>query len=134
LAGVTDFLIQKLIEVVWAFPPLLLAIGIMAFLGQGLENLILALVSQRWIAYCRGSRGQALSLRAREFVDAARLSANHTRIIGRHIMPNLLPSARVVGTFSIASATISEAAPSFLGLGVPSQIPTVGKLAVVARP
>ena len=52
-AGTTDFLIQKLVEVVWAFPPLLLAIAIMAFLGQGLENLILALVSQRWIAYCR---------------------------------------------------------------------------------
>ena len=89
-AGTTDFLIQKLVEVVWAFPPLLLAIAIMAFLGQGLENLILALVSQRWIAYCRVSRGQALSLRSREFVDAARsLGARHTRIIVRHIMPNL---------------------------------------------
>ena len=78
-AGTTDFLIQKLVEVVWAFPPLLLAIAIMAFLGQGLENLILALVSQRWIAYCRVSRGQALSLRTREFVDAARsLGARHT--------------------------------------------------------
>ena len=94
-AGVTDFLIQKLVEVVWAFPPLLLAIAIMAFLGQGLENLILALVSQRWIAYCRVARGQALSLRTREFVDAARsLGARHTRIILRHIMPNLFPSAR----------------------------------------
>ena len=71
-AGIVDFLIQKLVEVVWAFPPLLLAIAIMAFLGQGLENLILALVSQRWIAYCRVARGQALSLRTREFVDAAR--------------------------------------------------------------
>src|SRR5262245_28124706 len=81
-AGAIDFLIQKFVEVIWAFPPLLLAIAIMAFLGQGLENLILALVMQRWIAYCRVSRGQALSLRAREFVDAARLlGANHTRII-----------------------------------------------------
>ena len=52
-AGATDFAIQKLVEVVWAFPPLLLAIAIMAFLGQGLDNLILALVSQRWITYCR---------------------------------------------------------------------------------
>src|SRR5262249_45910871 len=56
--GPPFFLIQKLVEFVWAFPPLLLAIAIMAFLGQGLENLILALVSQRWIAYCRVSRGQ----------------------------------------------------------------------------
>jgi peptide/nickel transport system permease protein len=133
-AGTTDFLIQKLVEVVWAFPPLLLAIAIMAFLGQGLENLILALVSQRWIAYCRVSRGQALSLRAREFVDAARLlGANHTRIITRHIMPNLFPSAVVIGTFSMASAIIAEAALSFLGLGVPPEIPTWGSMLADGR-
>ena len=133
-AGTTDFLIQKLVEVVWAFPPLLLAIAIMAFLGQGLENLILALVSQRWIAYCRVSRGQALSLRAREFVDAARLlGANHMRIITRHIMPNLFPSAVVIGTFSMASAIIAEAALSFLGLGVPPEIPTWGSMLADGR-
>jgi peptide/nickel transport system permease protein len=133
-ARTTDFLIQKLVEVVWAFPPLLLAIAIMAFLGQGLENLILALVSQRWIAYCRVARGQALSLRTREFVDAARsLGARHTRIILRHIMPNLFPSAVVIGTFSMASAIISEAALSFLGLGVPPEIPTWGSMLADGR-
>jgi len=130
----TDFLIQKFVEVVWAFPPLLLAIAIMAFLGQGLENLILALVSQRWIAYCRVARGQALSLRSREFVDAARaLGARHTRIILRHIMPNLMPSAMVIGTFSMASAIIAEAALSFLGLGVPPEIPTWGSMLADGR-
>jgi peptide/nickel transport system permease protein len=133
-AGVTDFLIQKLVEVVWAFPPLLLAIAIMAFLGQGLENLILALVSQRWIAYCRVARGQALSLRTREFVDAARsLGARNTRIILLHIMPNLFPSAVVIGTFSMASAIIAEAALSFLGLGVPPEIPTWGSMLADGR-
>jgi peptide/nickel transport system permease protein len=133
-ARTTDFLIQKFVEVVWAFPPLLLAIAIMAFLGQGLENLILALVSQRWIAYCRVSRGQALSLRSREFVDAARsLGARHTRIILRHIMPNLFPSAVVIGTFSMASAIISEASLSFLGLGVPPEIPTWGSMLADGR-
>jgi peptide/nickel transport system permease protein len=133
-AGTTDFAIQKLVEVVWAFPPLLLAIAIMAFLGQGLENLILALVSQRWIAYCRVSRGQALSLRTREFVDAARsLGAGHTRIILHHILPNLFPSAVVIGTFSMASAIISEAALSFLGLGVPPEIPTWGTMLADGR-
>ena len=133
-AGIIDFVIQKLVEVVWAFPPLLLAIAIMAFLGQGLENLILALVSQRWIAYCRVSRGQALSLRTREFVDAARsLGARHARIILHHIMPNLFPSAVVIGTFSMASAIISEAALSFLGLGVPPEIPTWGSMLADGR-
>ena len=133
-AGAVDFAIQKLVEVVWAFPPLLLAIAIMAFLGQGLENLILALVSQRWIAYCRVARGQALSLRSREFVDAARsLGAGHARIVLRHIMPNLLPSAVVIGTFSMASAIIAEAALSFLGLGVPPEIPTWGSMLADGR-
>jgi peptide/nickel transport system permease protein len=133
-AGTTDFAIQKLVEVVWAFPPLLLAVAIMAFLGQGLENLILALVSQRWIAYCRVSRGQALSLRTREFVDAARsLGAGHTRIILHHILPNLFPSAVVIGTFSMASAIIAEAALSFLGLGVPPEIPTWGTMLADGR-
>ena len=80
-AGRVDFAIQKLVEVIWAFPPLLLAIAIMAFLGQGLDNLILALVVQRWISYCRVARGQALSLRTREFVEAARaLGASDARI------------------------------------------------------
>jgi peptide/nickel transport system permease protein len=133
-AGKIDFGIQKLVEVVWAFPPLLLAIAIMAFLGQGLENLIFALVSQRWIAYCRVSRGQALSLRTREFVDAARaLGAGHSRIIFSHILPNLFPSAVVIGTFSMASAIIAEASLSFLGLGVPPEIPTWGSMLAGGR-
>ena len=133
-AGNIDFGIQKLVEVVWAFPPLLLAIAIMAFLGQGLENLILALVSQRWIAYCRVARGQALSLRTREFVDAARvLGASHARIVLHHILPNLFPSAVVIGTFSMAAAIIAEAALSFLGLGVPPEIPTWGTMLADGR-
>ena len=133
-AGATDFAIQKLVEVVWAFPPLLLAIAIMAFLGQGLDNLILALVSQRWIPYCRVSRGEALSLRSRDFVDAARaLGATNTRIILKHILPNLMQSAVVIGTFAMASAIISEAALSFLGLGVPPEIPTWGTMLADGR-
>lgn len=132
--GGTDFFIQKLVEVVWAFPPLLLAIAIMAFLGQGLANLILALVIQRWISYCRVARGQALSLRSREFVDAARsLGAGHTRIIVFHVVPNLFQSAIVIGTFAMASAIISEAALSFLGLGVPPEIPTWGSMLADGR-
>lgn len=133
-AGTTDFAIQKLVEVVWAFPPLLLAIAIMAFLGQGLENLILALVSQRWIPYCRVSRGEALSLRSRDFVDAARaLGASNTRVILKHVLPNLMQSAVVIGTFAMASAIISEASLSFLGLGVPPEIPTWGTMLADGR-
>lgn len=127
--GKIDFLIQKLVEVVWAFPSLLLAIAILAYLGQGLQNLILALVAQRWISYCRVVRGESLSLRNREFVTAARvIGAGHARIIWRHIVPNILPSSLVIGTFSMATAIIAEASLSFLGLGVPPEIPTWGTM------
>lgn len=133
-AGAVDFLIQKFVEVIWAFPPLLLAIAIMAFLGQGLGNLILALVMQRWISYCRVARGQALSMRSREFVEAARaLGASDAHIIVWHIVPNLFQSAVVIGTFAMASAIISEAALSFLGLGVPPEIPTWGSMLADGR-
>lgn len=133
-AGATDFMIQKMVEVVWAFPPLLLAIAIMAFFGQGLDILIFALVAQRWIPYCRVSRGQALSLRTRDFVDAARsLGATNTRIIVKHILPNLMQSAMVIGTFAMATAIISEASLSFLGLGVPPEIPTWGAMLADGR-
>jgi peptide/nickel transport system permease protein len=132
--GKVDFLIQKLVEVVWAFPPLLLGITIMAFLGQGLFNLILALVAQRWIPYCRVVRGQTLSLRSRDFVTAAQcLGASKTQIILRHIIPNLIQTSLVIGTFAMASSIIAEASLSFLGVGVPPEIPTWGTMLADAR-
>lgn len=134
IGGKADFLIQKLVEVIWAFPPLLLGITIMAFLGQGLTNLIIALVAQRWIPYCRVVRGQALSLRERDFVMAARcLGATKSQIITRHILPNLIQTALVIGTFAMASSIIAEASLSFLGVGVPPEIPTWGTMLADAR-
>src|SRR6266545_1953911 len=127
--GKVDFMIQKLVEVVWAFPPLLLGITIMAFLGQSLFNLILALVAQRWIPYCRVVRGQTLSLRGRDFVTAAQcLGASNRQIITRHILPNLIQTSLVIGTFAMASSIIAEASLSFLGVGVPPEIPTWGTM------
>jgi peptide/nickel transport system permease protein len=132
--GKVDFLIQKLVEVVWAFPPLLLGITIMAFLGQGLFNLILALVAQRWIPYCRVVRGQTLSLRSRDFVTAAQcLGATNREIIARHVIPNLIQTSLVIGTFAMASSIIAEASLSFLGVGVPPEIPTWGTMLADAR-
>jgi peptide/nickel transport system permease protein len=134
LGGKVDFLIQKMVEVVWAFPPLLLGITIMAFLGQGLFNLILALVAQRWIPYCRVVRGQTLSLRSRDFVTAAQcLGATKGQIIRRHIIPNLIQTSLVIGTFAMASSIIAEASLSFLGVGVPPEIPTWGTMLADAR-
>lgn len=132
--GRTDFAIQKVVEMVWAFPPLLIAIAILAFLGQGLGNLILALTLQRWIPYCRVVRAEAMTLKEREFVVAARsIGASHFRILSRHLLPNLIQSALVIGTFAMAAAIIAEAALSFLGLGVPPQIPTWGSMLADGR-
>ncbi|MEO9338330.1 ABC transporter permease [Mesorhizobium sp. SB112] len=132
--GRVDGLIQKGLEVFWAFPPLLLAIAIVAFIGQGLTIVIIALVSQRWIPYCRIARAETMALREREFVVAARsLGGRHLHIIRRHILPNILPSVIVVAAFAMASAIIAEAALSFLGLGVPPTIPTWGGMLADAR-
>src|SRR4051794_5549392 len=133
-SGKIDLLIQKSVEVMWAFPPLLFAIALIAFLGQNLQILIIALVLQRWIPFCRVARAQALSLRSRDFVDAARaLGATNTRILRKHIIPNLMQTSIVIGTFAMATAIISEASLSFLGLGVPRDIPTWGSMLADAR-
>jgi peptide/nickel transport system permease protein len=133
-SGLIDLLIQKCVEVMWAFPPLLFAIALIAFVGQSLPVLIIALVLQRWIPFCRVARAQALSLRSRDFIESARaLGATNLRILRQHIIPNLLQNALVVGTFAMATAIISEASLSFLGLGVPLDIPTWGSMLADAR-
>jgi peptide/nickel transport system permease protein len=127
--GKVDYLIQKVVEVFWAIPSLIMAIAILTFLGQSLPNLILALCVQRWIYYCRVVRGEALTVRQREFMTAARvIGARDRRIMLRHLLPNLIPSSLVIATFSMATAIIAEASLSFLGLGVPPSIPTWGTM------
>lgn len=124
-----DEVINKTTEIFLAFPFLLLAIAIMAFLGQGVFNLILALVLSRWVQYCRVVRGEVLSLREREFVQAARaLGGKDLYIIARHVLPNTLPSVMVIATFAMAIVIIAEASLSFLGLGVPPSVPTWGSM------
>jgi len=124
-----DEVINKTTEIFLAFPFLLLAIAIMAFLGQGVANLILALVLSRWVQYCRVVRGEVLSLREREFVQAARaLGGRDFYIIAKHVLPNTLPSVMVIATFAMAIVIITEASLSFLGLGVPPSVPTWGSM------
>ena len=91
-------------------------------------------MAQRWIQYCRVTRGQSLSLKAREFVISAKsLGASDAQIIARHIIPNLIQVSLVIGTFAMASSIISEASLSFLGLGVPPEIPTWGTMLADGR-
>ena len=124
-----DEVIMKVVEIFLAFPFLLLAIVLMAFLGQGLGNLILALVLSRWGHFCRMVRGEVLSLKQRVHVVAAKaIGGNDFYIIRRHILPNTIPTITVMATFAMALVIIYEASLSFLGLGVPPSIPTWGTM------
>lgn len=125
----TDETISKITEIFLAFPFLLLAIALMAFLGQGVINIILALMISRWVQYCRVVRGEVLSLKERDFVTAAKaLGGRDLYILFKHVAPNTLASVTVVATFAMAIVIISEASLSFLGLGVPVHIPTWGSM------
>ncbi len=120
MVGVATFL---------AFPFLLIAIAIMAFLGQGVGNLIMALMLSRWVQYCRVVRGEVLSLKERDFVTAAKaLGGRDWYVLFRHVMPNTFASVTVIATFGMAIVIITEASLSFLGLGVPVHIPTWGSM------
>ena len=134
LRGAWDLVTQKIVESFWAFPPILLAIAILAFLGQSLTNVIFALVIQRWIPYSRMARAQAMVLRSLAYVESSRVMGGGLLwVMRRHILPNLMASAIIVGTFSMATAILAEASLSFLGLGVPPQIATWGGMLAEGR-
>jgi peptide/nickel transport system permease protein len=101
----------------------------MAFLGQGVINIILALMMSRWVQYCRVVRGEVLSLKERDFVTAAKaLGGKDFYVLLKHVVPNTFASVTVIATFAMAIVIISEASLSFLGLGVPASIPTWGSM------
>jgi peptide/nickel transport system permease protein len=116
---IVDEVIMRAIDVLQAFPGILLAIALTAVLGPSLRNLVLALSALGWVGYARIVRGQFLKLREMEFVSAARaLGAGDFRIILRHILPNTWAPIIVQATFGVAAAILGEASLSFLGLGV----------------
>jgi peptide/nickel transport system permease protein len=117
-----------------AFPGLLLAIAMVAFLGAGLNKLILALCIIGWVGYARLIRGQVLKVREYDFVQAARaLGASDARILLIHILPNAIQPLIVQASLGMAGAVLSEASLSFLGLGVPPPAPSWGTMIEEAR-
>jgi peptide/nickel transport system permease protein len=117
-----------------AFPGLLLAIAMVAFLGAGLDKLIFALCIIGWVGYARLIRGQVLKVREYDFVQAARaLGASDARILLIHILPNAIQPLIVQASLGMAGAVLSEAALSFLGLGVPPPAPSWGVMIEEAR-
>lgn len=124
--GWADGIIMRVVDVLLAFPGILLAIAIAGILGPSLRNVIFALSLLGWVGFARLVRGQILSVREREYVLAARASgAGSLRIITRHVLPNVMAPVIVQATFAIATTILAEASLSFLGLG-PQNIPTWG--------
>jgi len=131
---VDRFVSGYVFNVFLAFPGLLLAIAMVAFLGAGLNKLILALCIIGWDGYARLIRGQVLKVREYDFVQAARaLGASDTRILLVHILPNAIQPLIVQASLGMAGAVLAEASLSFLGLGVPPPAPSWGVMIEEAR-
>jgi peptide/nickel transport system permease protein len=127
--GILDEGIMRLVDVVLAFPGILLAIALTAVLGPSLRNVILALCITGWVGYARIVRAQVLSLREADFVQAARvLGVGDGRMLWRHILPNILAPVIVEATFGVAGAVLGEAGLSFLGLGTQPPLPSWGSM------
>ncbi len=132
--GWIDDVIMRLGDIQLAFPFILLAIMFLVVLGPGVGNLILVLGIGQWVTYARIVRAQTLSLREKEFVEAARaLGDSTTAIIFRTILPNIVAPLTVIASFNVAAVILSEAALSFLGLGVPPDVPTWGSMLAESR-
>jgi peptide/nickel transport system permease protein len=127
--GAIDDLISRVIDILLAFPGLLLAIALVAVLGPSLGNVLLALTVIGWVGYARLVRGQVLRAREFEYVQAARaLGAGTARLLWRHVIPSAIPAVVVQATLGMAGAIIGEAALSFLGLGVQPPTPSWGTM------
>ena len=132
--GILDTLIMRLTDILLAFPGILLAIALVAVLGPSLNNVILALSTIGWVAYARLVRGQVLKVREMEYVVAAKaLGARSPRVIVRHVLPNVMNPVIVMATLGLAGAILSEAALSFLGLGVQPPTPSWGSMLTAGR-
>ncbi len=127
--GRTEAVVMRLVDLQLSFPAILVALMILAFLGKGVGNVLLALVVVEWARYARTARGAALVERRREYIEAAEcLALPRWRVMLFHLLPNCLPPLIVIGTIQIARAITLEATLSFLGLGVPITEPSLGLL------
>lgn len=126
--GLVDTILMRVVDVLMAFPGILLAIAIAGILGPSWKNLVIALTALGWVGFARLVRGQVLSLKERDFVTAARaVGAGPVRIVLRHILPEVAGSLMVQATFAVAGTILAESSLSFLGLG-PQGLPTWGAM------
>ncbi|MWL88531.1 MULTISPECIES: ABC transporter permease [unclassified Cupriavidus] len=129
LGGRTEVFIMRVADLQLSFPPILLALILLAFLRPGIGNIVIALVAVQWAYYARTTRSAALVERRKEYIEAATcLGLPPRRIMFRHLLPNCLPPLIVIAALQVASAITLEATLSFLGLGVPVTEPSLGML------
>ncbi|GHH83527.1 peptide ABC transporter permease [Streptomyces sulfonofaciens] len=127
--GWPDRVLMRVADVQLAFPPILLALAIVGFLGSGLWYVILVLGFTGWVSYARVVRSEVLSLRSRDFVTEARaIGATDAAIMRRHLLPNVMAPLATIGTLHVAAAIVAEASLSYLGLGVPKETVTWGSM------
>jgi len=132
--GWIDDVTMRLGDMQLAFPFVLLAIMFLVVLGPGIGNLVLVLGVGQWVTYARIVRAETLALREKEFVEAARaLGDSTTSVLFRTILPNIVAPLTVIASFNVASVILTEAALSFLGLGVPVSVPTWGSMLAESR-
>ncbi len=127
--GAVDTLVMRIVDLQLSFPAILVALILLAILGQGVSKIVIALVAVQWAYYARTVRSSALVERRKEYIEAATcLALSHTRIVFRHLLPNCLPPLIVVATVQVAHAIALEATLSFLGIGLPVTEPSLGLL------
>lgn len=132
--GWVDAVIMRIADIQLSFPFILLALFIAAVLGPGVGNVILVAGLCFWVQYARMVRGEVLALREKEYVEAVRaIGGSNFRILFRHILPNIMNMVVVIGTLEMARIILMEASLSFLGLGVPVDVPTWGRMLAESR-
>jgi len=131
---VLDPVLMRIVDMFYAFPNFLLAMALMAVLGSSVFNLILVMSLSTWASYARMVRGEVLHLKKKEFVlSVDSLGAGFVRKMAGHIWPNLIPVLTVQTTLTLAGVILSESGLSFLGIGIPPEIPTWGTLLRAGR-
>ena len=132
--GRIDDVIMRLADIQLAFPFILLAIMVLVVLGAGVLNLVLVLSIGQWVTYARISRGESIAQKNKDYVLASRsIGVGNWRILGRGILPNIAAPLIVIASFNVASVILAEASLSFLGLGVPPEVPTWGGMLAESR-
>jgi len=135
LSGRVDVVLMRIVDVLLAFPSLILALAIVGMLGPSLTNVLIGIAAVGWASYARVVRGLVLSLREREFVEAAHaLGASRLWVARRHILPHVLPTVVVLASLDLGNLLLAISALSFLGVGAQAPTPEWGRMLNDARP